>query len=688
MKFLNNLKVGLRMGIGFGLLVIIIFFIGASWYMAASSNKKNINEIAEVRLPSLVSIFDMEYEIEKVVTAQRTLLNPENDIETRNAQYNAISEARNKYSSAMEDYLKLPQTPAEKKEWDQFTQHLEEWAEVNNRFFALSKDLDKTGILNPKELMSRIQMFRGDHYDLMNKALMLIFEGREFSGGEDYQTCYFGFWLSDFTTTNQVLIDLINEIKPSHVKFHGAIGKIKEAVKNQDRDGALKIFNEEMSGSAKHVFEGFDSIIDEIFNAFIIQEEMSKLALFEVLEKQEKTLSHLDEVSRINLELANNQKKIANVKADSNMRFSLISLCTGFILAIVFGFIVTRSILAPLRQSGRLFKAISEGDMTQNVPKDLLEQKDELGEMGRQIDEMTKALRKVFSDLGQGVKTLASSSTELSAISDQTAQGARSSSKSAETVAAAAEELTASAGSMVDRMEESAGNLNSVASAMEQMTSTISEIASNTSTANQRTEDSVNQIESFARVMKELGAAADEIGKVTETISNISEQTNLLALNATIEAARAGDAGKGFAVVAGEIKELASQTANATKDISQRISGIQNASQRAEVDVESIVKNIGKVDDIVSAIASAIEEQTSAISEVSSNINLASDMVNEASNQSSEMKNVSEEISRDMASVSSSAVQVEGASAQVQQTVRELSNLSEEIQEMIMKFKV
>ncbi|MGE4519969.1 MAG: methyl-accepting chemotaxis protein [Desulfobacteraceae bacterium] len=688
MRFLNNLKVGLRMGIGFGLLVLIIFFIGISWYFAAERNMKNINEIAEVRLPSLIYVMTMDYEFEKVISAQRTLLNPENKSDVRKAQYEAIENARKKYTKAMELYAPLDQTEEEKKEWDLFNVNLGEWKEVNDKFFALSRDLDKTGILNPKELMSRIQMFRGDHCELMNKMLMLIFEGKDFYGGSDYESCNFGIWLGDFSSPNQMLTNIVNDVKSHHVKFHESVTKIKDAVKSGRKEFALKIFDDEMRSSADNIFAGFDGIIDEAFYAFTIQEEMSKLAMNDVLKKQEETSKHLDNVKNINLTVADNQKENANKTAKANMKFSLISLCSGFILALFFGFVVTRSILTPLRQSGKLFKAISDGDMTQSVPKNLLAQKDELGEMGRQIDEMTRSLRKIFTDLGEGVKTLASSSTELSTVSDQTAQGARASSKSAETVAAAAEELTASADSMVTRMEESAGNLNSVASAMEQMTSTISEIASNTSTANKSTEESVRQIENFAKVMKELGEAADEIGKVTETISNISDQTNLLALNATIEAARAGEAGKGFAVVAGEIKELASQTANATKDISVRINGIQEASQRAETDVDAIVKGIGKVDDIVSAIASAIEEQTSAISEVSSNINLASDMVNEASNQSSEMKNVSEEISRDMASVSASAVQVEGASAQVQQTVRELSNLSEEIQEMIMKFKV
>jgi methyl-accepting chemotaxis protein len=90
-----------------------------------------------------------------------------------------------------------------------------------------------------------------------------------------------------------------------------------------------------------------------------------------------------------------------------------------------------------------------------------------------------------------------------------------------------------------------------------------------------------------------------EIGKVTETISEISSQTNLLALNATIEAARAGAAGKGFAVVAGEIKALAQQTATATEDIKNRISGVQNSTSSGIAEIEKISRVIFEVSDIV-----------------------------------------------------------------------------------------
>ena len=688
MKFLSNLKVGTRMTIGFGFLTLIIFFTGGLGYFAAKENSKTITEIADVRLPSLTAVLTMQYEFENVISAQRTLLNPENDMQTRKKQYERIDQARDAYVAAMERYEKLPQTEKEAEQWQLFEEHLGEWKEVNDKFFALSRDYDQRAILNPNRLMNRLQMFRGDHYVLIDKLLEYIYAGKSFEGGGDPTACNFGFWLDDFSTENSSLEQIIQKLRDPHTAFHESIQKVKDAVAENNTDEAIQIFNNETKIYVEKIMSGFDELVNVAFDSYMLLDEMSRLAMVDSIKAQEDTLEHLNNVKNINLEIAGNERIEAQKQAQSNMKSSVAALAAGLLFAVFFGFIITRSIVKPLMQSRELFKAISDGDMTKNVPQNLLEQKDELGEMGRQINDMTTALRQIFTNLNKGVSTLASSSTELSSVSDETAKGAHASSKSSETVAAATEELTASAESMAEKMESSAGNLNSVASAMEEMTSTISEIADNTSSANKSTEESVKQAENFAKVMKELGEAATEIGKVTETISNISDQTNLLALNATIEAARAGEAGKGFAVVAGEIKDLASQTASATEDISKRIEGIQSASEKAESDIGSIVKGIQNVNDIVSAIASAIEEQTSAITEVSSNVNTATDMVNEASNQSSEMKNVAGDISKDIMEVSTSSAEVEKASAQVQETVKELSQLSEEIEEMLKGYKV
>ena len=122
-----------------------------------------------------------------------------------------------------------------------------------------------------------------------------------------------------------------------------------------------------------------------------------------------------------------------------------------------------------------------------------------------------------------------------------------------------------------------------------------------------------------ARIGK-LSRAAQEIGDVVKLITAIAEQTNLLALNATIEAARAGDAGRGFAVVASEVKSLASQTAKATDEISNQIAGMQGATQESVTAIKEIGGTIGKISEIASTIAAAVEEQGSATQEIARSV--------------------------------------------------------------------
>ena len=135
--------------------------------------------------------------------------------------------------------------------------------------------------------------------------------------------------------------------------------------------------------------------------------------------------------------------------------------------------------------------------------------------------------------------------------------------------------------------------------------------------------EAVTQAQKTDDRVSKLAQAAGRIGDVTQLITSIAEQTNLLALNATIEAARAGEAGKGFAVVAQEVKQLAAQTAKATSEISTQIAEMQAATHDSVGAIKEIGGTIGRISEIATTIASAVEEQGAATQEITRDVQQA-----------------------------------------------------------------
>jgi methyl-accepting chemotaxis protein len=170
----------------------------------------------------------------------------------------------------------------------------------------------------------------------------------------------------------------------------------------------------------------------------------------------------------------------------------------------------------------------------------------------------------------------------------------------------------------------------------------------------------------------ELAKASARIGDVVELINSIARQTNLLALNATIEAARAGEAGRGFAVVASEVEALAEQTAKATGEISQQIAGIQNATQESVGAIKEIGDTIGRMSEIASTIAAAVEEQGAATQEISRNVQQAAQGT--------------ERVSSNITDVKRGATETGSASSQVLAAAQSLSRESHQLKLEVGKF--
>ncbi len=208
---------------------------------------------------------------------------------------------------------------------------------------------------------------------------------------------------------------------------------------------------------------------------------------------------------------------------------------------------------------------------------------------------------------------------------------------SVRTLGTSAEGLT----SVAAHMNETA---TSVASATEELSASIREISSNSAKASQVAQEGVVSTQKASDVVTKLGSSSEEIGHVIKLINSIAEQTNLLALNATIEAARAGNAGKGFAVVAGEVKALASQTSNATGEISDQIVGIQSDATNAVGSMGTVSSIINQVNEHEASVAAAVEEQSAAVNEISRNAQEASQGANQTMSAAEELTTLSARI--------------------------------------------
>ena len=309
---------------------------------------------------------------------------------------------------------------------------------------------------------------------------------------------------------------------------------------------------------------------------------------------------------------ADQKAKMQEQMEDAKLE-SLSTAGGALVLGLLAAYFLTIAITKPVGMGVRFAQSMAQGDFTRTLD---IDQKDEIGNLAAALNDMVMKLRGVVSDVRVATDNVASGSEELSAATETLSQGAT----------------------------EQAASIEEVSASMEQMTANIAQSAENAHETEMIATSSAKDAKKSGEVVSDAVDAMVNIAEKISIIEEIARQTNLLALNAAIEAARAGEHGKGFAVVAAEVRKLAERSGQAAGEISELSSGTVDAAKQAREMLDKLVPNIEKTAQLVQEIAASTNEQNSGAVQINQAIGQLDTVIQQNASASEEMASTSDEL--------------------------------------------
>lgn len=473
------------------------------------------------------------------------------------------------------------------------------------------------------------------------------------------------------------------------------------AESSQNIDEILETFQSDLEISADRAIGEYSAeTIDELSGLVakwvslkdkIYSPTMEKAFLYSALTLiSEQIKTSLSDLSEFETGAAYDFVIAANAKAKSikerNLQISIIAALICIIIAII----LSINLLNPIKQCLFVASQISEGHLKGVIN---VQRSDEFGKLLnmlkcmqqnliRNIESQKVALHQT-QEVEQGKKQALLGDISLGMENmlqdglDVVKEALSSLDDTSEALALSAQSSTVQIELTSENMVVLDQNMVGISKATDALSHSIFNISSKTVESDEITEQTVLKANTATNAIEKLNATSNEVGNVLELIEEITSRINLLALNATIEAARAGEAGKGFSVVASEVKDLANQTSNATDQIQQQITRLQEASQYVENSIDDIVVSVSETQEISASIADLVNHQKAATSEIV-------DMVQNVSVTTQETSLSVKKVTKSLSGTSRSSGDVRGATVSL---AEQMSSLQSSISQSILAIK-
>ncbi|MEN0588224.1 methyl-accepting chemotaxis protein [Kurthia gibsonii] len=455
--------------------------------------------------------------------------------------------------------------------------------------------------------------------------------------------------------------------------------------------------------------------IEENMNQYFEQSK-DMMSLYQRGDKRQALMVHTEKQRNIRKEFVDPSVNEMNTKVDqeiaayktnleSTQKSQSITFYTlVFILLVIgqiFAYLIARSIIRPINSMTDSLKEIAEGegDLTKEIP---VTTKDELGVMGKTFNQMLEQLRSLIREVSSSAEQVAASSEQLTASSEETTHATEKISTTVQEVAYGSEK-------QIQSLHETTSTVQQVTAIVDDMTKHTNQATKTATIASEQAIEGAKAISNMTTQMDEinqtvsnlsedvthLGERSSEIRQIVDTITAIAEQTNLLALNAAIEAARAGEHGRGFTIVSDEVRKLSEQSAESAKQISDLIATIQQETAQTvhsmNATANKVTAGIGLVKvagTSFESIQQSIAETATKMQEVTKSFNVMNRSTEQMARQTSILEQITEQTDQGTQEMASATEEQLAAMEEIAASSASLSDMAENLQILVRKFKV